>query len=134
MSDIRAEYERVRIQRQNRQLTKELLSIQDARQNKWRTDWTAAIIKKPNRLGILTYDSLDLKDIVSYIDWTPFFQSWELAGRYPDILTDEVVGKEASKLYEDAIVLLEQILKDKLITAKAFKSSKYSIAPFASTN
>lgn len=119
MSDIRAEYERVRIQRQNRQLTKELLSIQDARQNKWRTDWTAAIIKKPNRLGILTYDSLDLKDIVSYIDWTPFFQSWELAGRYPDILTDEVVGKEASKLYEDAIVLLEQILKDKLITAKA---------------
>lgn len=119
MSDIRAEYERVRIQRQNRQLTKELLSIQDARQNKWRTDWTTAIIKKPNRLGIITYDSLDLKDIVSYIDWTPFFQSWELAGRYPDILNDEVVGKEASKLYEDAIVLLELILKDKLITAKA---------------
>ena len=109
----------MRIQRQNRQLTKELLSINDARNNKWNTDWTNTTIKEPNQLGIIIYDNLDLKLIIPYIDWTPFFQSWELAGRYPDILNDEVVGKEATQLHADAKVLLDKILQEELINAKA---------------
>ncbi len=119
LQNIRDDYERTRIQRLQRQNFKEYLSLEDARKNKFYIKWDSYQTPVPNQLGVQVFDQVDLNTLRNYIDWTPFFQSWELAGKYPDILEDAVVGVEAKKLFVDANALLDEIIKNKSIQAKA---------------
>lgn len=119
LQEIRQEYERVRIQRLNRNANRTLLSIKEARQNKYQIDWHKTEITTPNQLGVQVINDIDLTILRSYIDWTPFFQSWELAGKYPAILSDEIVGTEASKLFSEANELLNKIIKNNSIRSRA---------------
>tara|TARA_Y100000815_G_scaffold275231_1_gene312352 strand:+ start:63863 stop:66541 length:2679 start_codon:yes stop_codon:yes gene_type:complete len=102
-----------------RQRVKDFLTIEAARQNKFQIDWKASEIVKPNELGIQVIESLDLEILKAYIDWTPFFRSWDLHGKFPAILEDEVVGRQASELYQDAQQMLQQIITQNLLKAKA---------------
>ncbi len=119
LQNIRDDYERTRIQRMNRQNFKEYLSLEDARKNKFYIKWDSYQTPVPNQLGVQVFEDVDLSTLKNYIDWTPFFQSWELAGKYPDILDDDVVGVEAKKLFADANALMDEIIKHKSIQAKA---------------
>jgi len=119
IGDIKADYEKVREGFLNRSSKKEYVSLADARKNKLKIDWDASEIMKPNFEGIQVFEDFDLSKLVDYIDWTPFFRTWELAGKYPAILSDKVVGEEATKLFSDAKILLAQILNENLLTAKA---------------
>lgn len=119
LSNLKEDYERVRIQRQQRQKFKELLSLTEAQANKFKIDWDHTYFNPPQQTGIRVFESVDTGILKSFIDWTPFFQTWELAGKYPAILEDPVVGSEASKLFEDALVLLDELITKKLLTAKA---------------
>ncbi|MCB9426881.1 MAG: methionine synthase [Flavobacteriales bacterium] len=114
-----AEYDKLREGYLNRARKKEYLSLADARANKTSIDWKAEDIYEPKVLGKQVIEDLDLNELVPYIDWTPFFQSWELHGRYPAILKDEVVGKQATELFAEAQKMLKQILNEKWFTAKA---------------
>ncbi|GAA4274109.1 methionine synthase [Aquimarina gracilis] len=98
---------------------KEYLSIEDARTNKYKIDWSTSEIAKPKKLGIQTLEDFDLKTLEPYIDWTPFFRSWDLHGKYPEILTDKIVGEQATSLFKDAQELLQEVLDQKLLQGKA---------------
>ena len=117
--DIKAEYAKLRDDHSKRGGKKEHLPIEKARENKAPIDWTNFKATKPQFLGTRVFDDYDLGDIAKYIDWTPFFQTWQLHGKYPQIFDDKVVGGEAMKLYEDAAVLLGEIIRDKELKAKA---------------
>lgn len=117
ISKIREEYEQLRIQRAEKAISKRYLSYKDARANKLNIDWDAYKPSKPSNLGITVLDNYSLEDLRQFIDWTPFFQSWELAGKYPSIMEDEVVGAHAQELFEDANTLLDQIIAEKWIKA-----------------
>jgi 5-methyltetrahydrofolate--homocysteine methyltransferase len=119
IGDIKADYVKVREGFANRASKKEYLSLAEARKNKFKIDWKTSKIATPNYLGIQVYEDFDLTKLVDYIDWTPFFRTWELAGKYPAILTDKVVGESATNLFNDAKLMLAQILNEKLLTAKA---------------
>ena len=119
VQELKQEYERIREAYANRQQTKEMLSIQEARANKFKIDFKEQDIVKPKKLGITVFNDYSLDEIAAYIDWTPFFQTWELAGRFPNILEDKVVGKEATSLYNDAKEMLSKIISEKWLTAKA---------------
>lgn len=114
-----AEYDKLREGYLNRARKKEYLSLADARANKTLIDWKAEDIYEPKVLGKQVIEDLGLNELVPYIDWTPFFQSWELHGRYPAILKDEVVGKQATELFAEAQKMLKHILDEKWFTAKA---------------
>jgi 5-methyltetrahydrofolate--homocysteine methyltransferase len=116
--EIKEEYDRMREGHANRKKDKRFVSIEEARVNKFKIDWATTEIKKPNFLGTEVFVEYDLAELASYIDWTPFFQTWELHGKFPKILQDEVVGAEATRLYEDAKAMLEKLVKGKLLTAK----------------
>jgi 5-methyltetrahydrofolate--homocysteine methyltransferase len=118
VAEVRAEYEAIRVARADTGKTKKLLSVEEARANKATIDLSVPV-PVPTFLGARTFDQWPLDDIARYIDWTPFFQTWELAGHYPDILQDPVVGEAARSLYADAQELLHRIVRDKLYTAKA---------------
>ena len=96
-----------------------LISLGLSRERKPSFDWQAVDIPKPSFLGTKIFKEVPLTEVVPLIDWGPFFSAWELAGRFPDILKDEIVGVEATKLYADALTLLDRIVKEKLYTAKA---------------
>ena len=119
ISDLKADYDAFRIQFLKRTKKKEYLSLQNARKNKYQIDWKNSQITKPNKLGIQVIENQDLRELVDFIDWTPFFRSWDLHGKYPSILTDEVVGEQATELFADAQEMLNQILDEKWLTAKA---------------
>lgn len=102
-----------------RQTVKEYISIEAARKNKFIVDWGTSEITKPKRLGIQVREDFDLSLLEEYIDWSPFFRSWDLHGRYPDILTDKIVGEQASELFADAKEMLQKIISEKLLRAKA---------------
>ncbi|TDN90442.1 methionine synthase (B12-dependent) [Salegentibacter sp. 24] len=119
MDDLKIEYDKFRLNFKKRSKVKSFLSIKEARKNKYLIDWKAAQLIKPNKPGIHQIDDLDLKELEAYIDWSPFFRSWDLHGRYPDILEDKVVGEQATSLFADAKVLLNRILDEKLLKAKA---------------
>lgn len=119
LSNLKEDYERVRIQRQQRQKFKELLSLTEAQANKFKIDWNHTYFNPPQQTGIRVFESVDTGILKSFIDWTPFFQTWELTGKYPAILEDPIVGNEASKLFKDALVLLDELITKKLLTAKA---------------
>lgn len=115
---VRMEYEQIRVQRAARQSSKAFVSLAAARANKM--EWTADDTPvPPATTGIRVFDSYPLEELAGYIDWTPFFQSWQLFGKYPAILEDAVVGTEARKLLADAHEMLARIIREKWITAKA---------------
>ena len=114
---IREEYDQLREGYLNRSREKNFLSITEARKNKLQLDWKNYHPSKPNFIGTKTVE-VELSELVDFIDWTPFFQSWELFGKYPAILTDEVVGEQATHLFDDAQKMLAQIVSEKWLTAK----------------
>ncbi len=116
---IQQEYADIRRQRAEKQSNKTVFTLQQARDNALKIDWGNYTPPKPSFLGLKTFDPYPLADLVEIIDWTPFFQSWELAGRYPLILRDAVVGEEARKLFADAQALLAEIVEQKQLIAKA---------------
>jgi 5-methyltetrahydrofolate--homocysteine methyltransferase len=119
MDELNKDYERVREQNKNAQSQNKFISIEEARANKFEIDWEAASIATPKHIGTQVYNNYDLSEIAEYIDWTPFFHSWELKGSYPKILTDAERGAEASKLFNDAQNMLQQIIKEKWLQANA---------------
>ncbi|ESU26728.1 5-methyltetrahydrofolate--homocysteine methyltransferase [Flavobacterium saliperosum S13] len=128
-STIRSEYETFRETFLNRQRDKSYHTIEKARANKLALDWEVFEAKKPNFIGVKTIE-VNLKELVPYIDWTPFFQSWQLFGKYPAILTDKVVGEQATILFEDAQKMLQQLLEENWLTAKGI----YGIFPANQVN
>ncbi|MCF6129125.1 methionine synthase [Flavobacterium sp. AS60] len=114
---VRAEYDKLRDGYLNRSRDKNYLSIEDARKNKLKLDWDNFTPVKPNFIGTKTIE-VELSELVDFIDWTPFFSSWELYGKYPAILTDDVVGEQATTLFADAQKMLSQIVSEKWLTAK----------------
>ena len=114
---VRDEYDKLREGYLNRSRDKNYLSIEDARKNKLKLDWDNFQPVKPNFIGTKTV-AIELSELVDFIDWTPFFSSWELYGKYPAILTDEVVGEQATSLFADAQKMLNQIVSEKWLTAK----------------
>ena len=119
LNDIRSEYEKLRKYHFNKKDQKSYLTIKEARKNKFPIDWENFSSTKPNQMGVFHLDDLSSKEIASFIDWTPFFQTWELHGRYPRILKDEIVGKEASKLFKDAQEMLIQALEKNWLEVEA---------------
>lgn len=115
---IKDEYNVFRDKFLNRSSSKSYKTIIEARKNKFKIDWNSSDIYMPNQLGIQVIEDLDLNLLVPYIDWTPFFRSWELHGKYPDILTDDVVGEQATDLFADAQKMLEHIIRKKQLKAK----------------
>lgn len=114
--DIKADYERFREDYKNRKREKNFVSLEKARANKVKLN--TANITKPTFEGVKVFDDYPLAELRKYIDWTPFFMTWELAGRYPAILQDEVVGKEATRLFEDANRMLDEVISGGLLKAK----------------
>ena len=119
LKETYSEYASLREGYLNRARKKEYLPLKDARANKFQIDWKAADVYTPKKLGVQVIEDLDLKELLPFLDWTPFFQSWELHGKYPAILEDEVVGTQAQELFGDAQEMLQQILKEKWFVAKA---------------
>ncbi|MCI0395331.1 MAG: methionine synthase [Chloroflexi bacterium] len=113
---IKAEYENVREQHAGRRAQTRLRTIEEARQHRFQANWQPP---RPNVLGWQCFDDYDLAELSRYIDWTPFFKAWELAGKYPDILEDEKVGEAAGNLFRDAQAMLAEIISEKWLTARA---------------
>jgi 5-methyltetrahydrofolate--homocysteine methyltransferase len=119
LKGIRTEYQKLKEDFANKKTVKQYLPLAKAQENKVKIDWEKFQPFKPSFTGTKTFDGYDLEEIARYIDWGPFFITWELHGKYPQILTDEVVGSEATKLFNDAKVLLAQIVKEKWLKARA---------------
>ena len=117
-ADLKIDYEDFRIKFLDRQIEKVYVTIEEARKQKFSIDWENEEISKPNFLGIKVIENQDLRELLDFVDWSPFFRSWELHGKYPQILTDEVVGEQATELFKEAKVLLDKILDEKIFTAK----------------
>ncbi|MBD9436051.1 methionine synthase [Pseudoxanthomonas sp. PXM03] len=114
-----ADYAEIRERHRNRGDAKRLVSLEKARGQKFNGGWGDYSPPAPNQPGLHVFEDYPLAELVEFIDWTPFFQAWELAGKYPAILTDDVVGAQASELYQDAQTMLKRIVAEKWLTAKA---------------
>jgi 5-methyltetrahydrofolate--homocysteine methyltransferase len=119
VADVRADYERVRTQHAGKRGQAPLVPLAEARANAFPTDWKSYVPPVPQRLGRQTFEGYDLAEIARYVDWTPFFQAWELTGSYPKILKDPVVGAAARNLLRDAQAMLERIIAERWLTANA---------------
>ncbi|MFS4471489.1 methionine synthase [Chryseobacterium sp. T20] len=119
VSDLKNDYSDFREKFLNRQVDKDYVSIEEARENHFKIDWENEEIFTPNTIGIKVIENQDLRELLPFIDWSPFFRSWDLHGKYPNILEDEVVGAQAKELFKDAQIILKRILDEKLLTAKA---------------
>ncbi len=119
INKIKEEYHSLREDYKRKSSEKNFISIEEARLNKPDYDWTKAEITTPAFLGVKTFNDYPLIELRNYIDWTPFFLTWEMKGRYPAIFNDDKYGEEAKKLFEDANKLLDKVIKDKLLKAKA---------------
>jgi 5-methyltetrahydrofolate--homocysteine methyltransferase len=117
--DINIEYEGIKINYLQRKSQKKYLTLTDARKNKLITDWDNQLIPVPNQIGIQVFNNISVEDIRSYIDWTPFFYTWEMKKKYPLILTDANFGEEASQLFEDANSMLDLIIKENWLQVKS---------------
>ncbi len=118
-NEIKTEYAELRTAHAARQQEKNYLSIDQARAKSSGIDWTGFKSKQPSFLGVKYFEDYSLEEIAKYIDWTPFFSTWQLSGKYPRIFDNEVVGKEAKKLFDDAQALLKEIIANKSLQAKA---------------
>jgi 5-methyltetrahydrofolate--homocysteine methyltransferase len=116
IDELRADYERVRVQHAGRKVAP-LVSLAAARANKTPIDWTAYSPPKPSFIGRRVLRNVDLAEIAACIDWTPFFQTWDLAGRFPDILRDDVVGHEAQRVFSDGKRMLQRLIEGRWLTA-----------------
>ncbi|MBA6313253.1 methionine synthase [Cellulophaga baltica] len=116
--NIKLDYESFRDKFLSRTKKKEYKTIAEARENKFQIAWEESKILKPNQLGIQVFEDVDLEKLEEFIDWSPFFRGWELHGKFPDILTDDVVGEQAVELYADAQKMLKKIFLEKRLTAK----------------
>jgi 5-methyltetrahydrofolate--homocysteine methyltransferase len=119
VENVRTEYAEVRRRRSARQGKSELLALDEARARGLHIDWSASPPVAPTHPGIHVLQGVGVRELRGYIDWTPFFQAWELAGKYPAILADPVVGTEAAKLFADAEALLDRIEAERLLTPRA---------------
>jgi 5-methyltetrahydrofolate--homocysteine methyltransferase len=118
IQDLRDDYVRIREQHANKKAAP-TISLEAARKNRELIDWANYVPEKPKFIGRRIFKNFALSDIAKYIDWTPFFQTWDLAGKFPAILDDEVVGVEARKVYEDAQALLDRLIKGQWLQADA---------------
>lgn len=116
---IKLDYESFRDKFLGRSKQKTYLSLEEARKNKLQIEWKQEDIVVPKQLGIEVWEDFDLKKLKEFIDWSPFFRSWGLHGKYPDILTDKVVGEQATELFKDAQIMLKKVFDEKWLTAKA---------------
>ncbi|KLD69838.1 methionine synthase [Xanthomonas pisi] len=114
-----ADYAEIRARHRNRGDAKRLVSLEKARAQRFDGDWANYTPPTPQQPGLHVFDDYPLQELTALIDWTPFFQAWELAGKFPAILSDEIVGTQASELYRDARRMLKQIVDEKWLTAKA---------------
>ncbi len=119
ISAIRDKYKKMREDHSSRQTEKNLLSINEARKNKYVTDWQTIKLFEPGKPGLHILHEIDLNELARYIDWTFFFFAWKLSGKYPAIFSDPVKGVEAKKLFDDAQMYLKKIIDQKLLTARA---------------
>jgi 5-methyltetrahydrofolate--homocysteine methyltransferase len=119
VSNIKAEHERRREQHRNKSAKAPQLSLAEARAKRLRIDWQAYTPPVPRFVGVRTFDDYPLDELVPYIDWMPFFNAWEFAGKFPDILCDSVIGEAATNLYADATRMLQQLVAERWLTARA---------------
>lgn len=114
---IHEDYTKTREAHLRKRSDKRYVSIEEARKNRFQTDWMDYVPPKPTFFGTKVFNNFSFEELEPYIDWTPFFHTWELRGRYPRILTDKVVGVEATKLFDDAKKMLRNLVDNKLLTA-----------------
>ncbi len=119
VTETRSEYEKIRIRHGKRSNKRALLTYQEALDNAFKPDWSRYQPPVPTFTGVKVFDDFPLEELVNYIDWTPFFMTWDLAGKFPAILKDEVVGEAATNLYHDARQMLDKLVNEKLIRARA---------------
>jgi 5-methyltetrahydrofolate--homocysteine methyltransferase len=119
MDSIREEYAVLRSRHQNKKSENTMVTLAEARANRVPIAWSSYQPVRPTFLGVRAFANYDLKKLVPYIDWTPFFQTWELAGRYPRILEDEIVGETARQLFHDAEIMLAKMLEENWVKAHA---------------
>jgi 5-methyltetrahydrofolate--homocysteine methyltransferase len=117
--NLKDEYQTMREERGKRTASRKTFSLQQARDNAYKGDWENYTPPKPAFLGIKVFEDYSLQELTHYIDWTPFFHAWELAGKYPKILDDNIIGEEATRLFEDAQTMLKQIIDEKWLRARA---------------
>ena len=117
--NLKLDYESFREKFLQRGKRKEYLSLNEARENRMKIDWDSQKLTVPERPGFHIIDDMDLRVLTDYIDWTPFFRSWDLHGKYPDILKDHIVGEQACELHNDALEMLEDVIQQKKLKAKA---------------
>jgi 5-methyltetrahydrofolate--homocysteine methyltransferase len=118
LKSIQAEYEQLKNDFDTKRNTKKLISYSEATDNSLSIDWSNYAIPKPGFTGTKILEDVDLSEIATYIDWQPFFIAWEMHGKFPEILTDKIIGTEATKLYNDAQGLLQKIIEEKWLTAR----------------
>ena len=118
IKELQTDYDKLRLQHEKHLKAKKLIPIAEARANALQLSFDNGRIQEPKKLGTTIIDNVTISDLIPFIDWTPFFQTWELHGRYPNILKDEIVGEEAVKLYKDAQEMLEKIQKENWMQAK----------------
>ncbi len=118
-NELKEDYTSFRQKFLDRQIEKDYVPLESARDQKFKIDWTKEDIAKPNFIGVQTIENQNLEDLVPFIDWTPFFRSWQLYGKFPDILEDKIVGQQAVELFHDSQKLLNEIVSQNLFTAKA---------------
>ncbi|HET7221879.1 MAG TPA: methionine synthase [Rhodanobacteraceae bacterium] len=119
LAKVRAEYAEVRKRHRNRGPAKRLVSLKEARANGSKFEWKTCTPPAPKKPGITVFDDIPLAELLPVIDWTPFFQAWELHGHYPAILSDATVGPQATELFNDAKKILKKVIDEKWLRAKA---------------
>ncbi len=119
VESVKTEYQKIRVDHQRKKEAKNYISIEKARENSLKIDWENYETKTPANLGVTVLNDYSLEKLRDYIDWTPFFMTWELKGKYPAIFESEKYGVEAKKLFDDANSLLDKVVKEKLLTANA---------------
>jgi 5-methyltetrahydrofolate--homocysteine methyltransferase len=119
VATVKSEHARRREQHRNKGAKAPAQSLAQARARKYKIDWTRYTPPVPRNLGVQTFEDYPLEDLVPYIDWMPFFNAWEFAGKFPDILKDEVIGEAASSLYADATRMLETLVRERWLKARA---------------
>ncbi|MFI1773081.1 methionine synthase [Thalassobellus citreus] len=119
VAKMKKDYDEFRTKFLKRGKEKSYISIAEARRKKFKIDWNTSEIVKPKELGVQMLKQLSLKELEPFIDWSPFFRSWDLHGKYPNILTDEVVGEQASELFKDAQAMIKEIIAKQLLKPRA---------------
>ncbi|QWE94559.1 methionine synthase [Cupriavidus sp. EM10] len=116
LDDLKSDYDRIRLQHANKKATP-MVSLADARANKTPIDWSSYVPPKPKFIGRRVFRNYDLSELANFIDWGPFFQTWDLAGKFPDILNDEIVGESARRVFSDGKSMLARLIQGRWLTA-----------------